>query len=48
LIELYQEAPYDHFCSWGHLPSVTHEQALANMRLFASRVARRVRNAVTA
>jgi alkanesulfonate monooxygenase SsuD/methylene tetrahydromethanopterin reductase-like flavin-dependent oxidoreductase (luciferase family) len=47
-IELYQEAPYDHFCFWGRLPGVIHEQALANMRLFASRVAPRVRNAVTA
>jgi hypothetical protein len=41
-----QEAPYDHLCSWERLPSVTHEQALANMRLFASRVASRVRDAV--
>jgi alkanesulfonate monooxygenase SsuD/methylene tetrahydromethanopterin reductase-like flavin-dependent oxidoreductase (luciferase family) len=46
LIELYQEAPYDHLCFWGRLPSVTHEQALANMRLFAAQVAPRVREAV--
>jgi alkanesulfonate monooxygenase SsuD/methylene tetrahydromethanopterin reductase-like flavin-dependent oxidoreductase (luciferase family) len=46
LIELYQEAPYDHLCFWGRLPGVTHQQALANMRLFASRVAPRVRDAV--
>ena len=38
--------PCDHLCFWGHLPSVTHEQALANMRLFASRVVPRVRDAV--
>ena len=48
LIELYQEAPYDHFCFWGRLPGITHEQALANMRLFASEVAPRVRDAVKA
>jgi len=48
LIELYQEAPYDHLCFWGRLPGVTHEQALANMRLFASEVAPRVRDAATA
>jgi alkanesulfonate monooxygenase SsuD/methylene tetrahydromethanopterin reductase-like flavin-dependent oxidoreductase (luciferase family) len=46
LIELYQEAPYDHLCFWGRLPGVTHQQALTNMRLFASRVAPRVRDAV--
>jgi alkanesulfonate monooxygenase SsuD/methylene tetrahydromethanopterin reductase-like flavin-dependent oxidoreductase (luciferase family) len=46
LIELHQEVPYDHLCFWGRLPSVTHEQALANMRLFASQVAPRVRDAV--
>jgi alkanesulfonate monooxygenase SsuD/methylene tetrahydromethanopterin reductase-like flavin-dependent oxidoreductase (luciferase family) len=46
LIELYQEAPYGHLCFWGRLPGVTHEQALANMRLFASDVAPRVRDAV--
>jgi alkanesulfonate monooxygenase SsuD/methylene tetrahydromethanopterin reductase-like flavin-dependent oxidoreductase (luciferase family) len=48
LIGLYQEAPYDHFCFWGRLPGVNHEQALANMRLFASAVVPRVRKAVTA
>jgi alkanesulfonate monooxygenase SsuD/methylene tetrahydromethanopterin reductase-like flavin-dependent oxidoreductase (luciferase family) len=46
LIELYQEAPYDHLCFWTPLPGITHEQALANMRLFASQVAPRVRDAV--
>jgi alkanesulfonate monooxygenase SsuD/methylene tetrahydromethanopterin reductase-like flavin-dependent oxidoreductase (luciferase family) len=46
LIELYQEAPYDHLCFWGRLPGVTHERALANMRLFAAQVAPRVREAV--
>ena len=40
------EAPYDHLCFWGPLPGITHEQALTNMRLFASRVAPRVRVAV--
>ena len=40
------ETPYDHLCFWGRLRGVTHEQALANMRLFASRVAPRVREAV--
>ena len=40
------EAPRDHLCFWGRLPGVTHEQALANMRLFASDVIPRVRDAV--
>ena len=48
LIDLYQEAPYDHFCFWGRLPGVTHEEALANARLFAERVAPKVREAVAA
>lgn len=48
LIDLYEEAPYDHFCFWGHLPGVTHEEALANARLFAERVAPKVREAVEA
>jgi hypothetical protein len=48
LIQLYEEAPYDHLCFWGRLPGVTHEQALANMRLFASEVAPKVREAVGA
>jgi hypothetical protein len=42
------EAPYDHFCFWVRLPGITHEQALENMRLFASEVAPRVRDAVKA
>jgi alkanesulfonate monooxygenase SsuD/methylene tetrahydromethanopterin reductase-like flavin-dependent oxidoreductase (luciferase family) len=45
LIELHKQAPYDHFCFWGRLPGITHEQALANMRLFASEVMPRVREA---
>ena len=48
LIQLHQEAPYDHLCFWGRLPGVTHEQALANMRLFASEVVPRVDEAVSA
>ena len=48
LIRLHEEAPYDHLCFWGRLPGVTHEQALANIRLFASEVIPRVRDAVTA
>src|SRR5919199_3177807 len=48
LIKLYEEAPYDHLCFWGRLPGVTHEQALANMRLFSSEVAPKVREAVGA
>ena len=48
LIGLHQQAPYDHFCFWGRLPGVTHEQALENIRLFASEVAPRVREAVKA
>ena len=48
LISLYKEAPYDHFCFWGRLPGVTHDQALANMRLFATEVAPKVREAVGA
>ena len=47
LIGLHEEAPYDHLCFWSRLPGVTHEQALANMRLFASEVVPRVREAVT-
>lgn len=48
LVRLYEEAPYDHLCFWGRLPGVTHEEALANMRLFASEVAPKVRGAVGA
>ena len=48
LIELYREAPYDHFCFWGRLPGLTHEQSLANTRLFADKVAPKVREAVEA
>ena len=46
LISLHGEAPYDHFCFWARLPGLTHEQALESMRLFASEVAPRVREAV--
>jgi alkanesulfonate monooxygenase SsuD/methylene tetrahydromethanopterin reductase-like flavin-dependent oxidoreductase (luciferase family) len=48
LIRLHSEAPYDHLCFWGRLPGVTHEEALANMRLFATEVIPRVRDAVKA
>jgi alkanesulfonate monooxygenase SsuD/methylene tetrahydromethanopterin reductase-like flavin-dependent oxidoreductase (luciferase family) len=48
LIQLHQEAPYDHFCFWGRLPGITHEQALESQRLFASEVAPSVRDAVKA
>jgi alkanesulfonate monooxygenase SsuD/methylene tetrahydromethanopterin reductase-like flavin-dependent oxidoreductase (luciferase family) len=48
LARLYEEAPYDHFCFWARLPGITHEQALKSMRLFASEVAPRVRDAVKA
>jgi alkanesulfonate monooxygenase SsuD/methylene tetrahydromethanopterin reductase-like flavin-dependent oxidoreductase (luciferase family) len=48
LAGLYKEAPYDHFCFWARLPGIAHEQALANMRLFASEVAPRVRDSVKA
>jgi alkanesulfonate monooxygenase SsuD/methylene tetrahydromethanopterin reductase-like flavin-dependent oxidoreductase (luciferase family) len=48
LISLYREAPYDHFCFWGRLPGVTHEEALANARRFAEKVAPKVREAVGA
>ncbi len=48
LISLYREAPYDHFCFWGRLPGVTHEQALENIRLFTTEVASKVREAVGA
>ena len=48
LISLYREAPYDHFCFWGCLPGVTHEEALANARLFAEKVAPKVRETVGA
>jgi hypothetical protein len=46
LARLYAEAPYDHF--WARLPGLTHEQALKSMRLFASEVPPRVRDAVKA
>jgi alkanesulfonate monooxygenase SsuD/methylene tetrahydromethanopterin reductase-like flavin-dependent oxidoreductase (luciferase family) len=48
LARLHQEAPYDHYCFWARLPGITHEQALANIHLFASEVAPRVREAVKA
>jgi alkanesulfonate monooxygenase SsuD/methylene tetrahydromethanopterin reductase-like flavin-dependent oxidoreductase (luciferase family) len=48
LLRLYEEAPYDHLCFWGRLPGVTHEEALANMRLFASEVIPKVRGALGA
>jgi alkanesulfonate monooxygenase SsuD/methylene tetrahydromethanopterin reductase-like flavin-dependent oxidoreductase (luciferase family) len=48
LARIYAEAPYDHFCFWARLPGLTHEQALKSMRLFASEVAPRVRDAVKA
>jgi alkanesulfonate monooxygenase SsuD/methylene tetrahydromethanopterin reductase-like flavin-dependent oxidoreductase (luciferase family) len=48
LIGLYREAPFDHFCFWGRLPGVTHEQAVENLRLFSAEVAPRVREAVGA
>jgi alkanesulfonate monooxygenase SsuD/methylene tetrahydromethanopterin reductase-like flavin-dependent oxidoreductase (luciferase family) len=46
LIELHQQAPFDHFCFWARLPGITHEGALANLRLFASKVMPKVRDAV--
>jgi len=46
LARLHEEAPYDHFCFWGRLPGVTHEEALSNMRLFASEVVPKVREMV--
>jgi alkanesulfonate monooxygenase SsuD/methylene tetrahydromethanopterin reductase-like flavin-dependent oxidoreductase (luciferase family) len=46
LARVYAEAPYHHLCFWGRLPGVTHEQALTNMRLFASDVIPRVCDAV--
>ena len=48
LARLHAEAPYDHFCFWARLPGLTHDQALKSMRLFASEVAPRVRDAVKA
>ncbi len=42
------EAPYDRFCFWSRLPGISHEQALANIRLFASEATPRVRDAVKA
>jgi alkanesulfonate monooxygenase SsuD/methylene tetrahydromethanopterin reductase-like flavin-dependent oxidoreductase (luciferase family) len=45
LARLHAEASYDHFCFWARLPGLTHEQALESMRLFASEVAPRVRDA---
>ena len=48
LARLHEEAPYDHLCFWGRLPGVTHEEALANMRLFASEAAPEVRETMGA
>jgi alkanesulfonate monooxygenase SsuD/methylene tetrahydromethanopterin reductase-like flavin-dependent oxidoreductase (luciferase family) len=48
LARLHKEAPYDHLCFWGRLTGVTQEEALANMRLFASEVAPKVRETVGA
>ncbi len=48
LARLYERALYDHLCFWARLPGLTHEQALESMRLFASKVAPRVRDAVKA
>jgi probable F420-dependent oxidoreductase len=48
LIRLHQQAPYEHFCFWGRLPGITHEQALESTRLFASEVVPRVSGAVKA
>jgi probable F420-dependent oxidoreductase len=45
LIRLHREAPYDHYCFWGRLPGITHEQALASARLFASEVMPKVHDA---
>ena len=46
LVRLYEEAPYDHLCFWGRLPGATHEETLANMRLFATEVVPKVREMV--
>ena len=43
-----KEAPCDHFCIRGWLPGLSHEQALKSMRLFASEVASKVREAAGA
>jgi alkanesulfonate monooxygenase SsuD/methylene tetrahydromethanopterin reductase-like flavin-dependent oxidoreductase (luciferase family) len=43
-----EEALYHHLCFWGRLPGVTHEEALANICLFASEVAPKVREMVRA
>jgi hypothetical protein len=43
-----EEALYHHLRFWGRLPGVTHEEALANIRLFASEVAPKVREMVRA
>ena len=48
LISLHREAPYDHFCFWGRLPGLTHEEALASISLFPEELAPRVREVVEA
>ena len=45
VLYLHERTPFDHFCFWARLPGVTHEQALQNMRLFASEVGPRARDA---
>ena len=47
-LRVVEEALYHHLCFWGRLPGVTHEEALANIRLFASEVAPKVREMVRA
>jgi alkanesulfonate monooxygenase SsuD/methylene tetrahydromethanopterin reductase-like flavin-dependent oxidoreductase (luciferase family) len=46
LVRLYEDESYDHLCFWGRLPGVTHEEALADGSLFASKVAPKVREMV--
>lgn len=39
LRKLYERVPFDHFCLWGRLPGITHQQALRSAELFWKHVA---------
>jgi alkanesulfonate monooxygenase SsuD/methylene tetrahydromethanopterin reductase-like flavin-dependent oxidoreductase (luciferase family) len=42
---LHTDVPFDHFAFWARLPSLSHEQALTSLRLFAEEVVPRIHHA---
>jgi alkanesulfonate monooxygenase SsuD/methylene tetrahydromethanopterin reductase-like flavin-dependent oxidoreductase (luciferase family) len=46
LIALHAEARFDHFAAWTRLPGLSHEQALASMRLVAEHAVPKVTRAL--